>query len=314
MAVADTTAGARDAPLAERVAARLSELSPTERRVATFLVEHAEEAAFISAADMAGQLATSDATVVRTVQSLGYAGLPELKRELVNALKSRATPALRLGRSLEQIGDGPENALEYALAMQQELLEEARRTVRPEAFLRSVAIIRAAKRTHVFGIGPTGALCRYLAMRLVRFGYQASFITDTGLLLADGLLSIRPGDALVVLAYGQVVREVDVILDRAKDMRAPVVLLTDTLAAALADRTAVALSASRGAADMWSTIATTAVLMDAVLFGIAIADRGRSLANLEELNRLRAEIVGPATDEPRPAVRGRDRASRRNTR
>jgi DNA-binding MurR/RpiR family transcriptional regulator len=310
LAVADTTAGASDAPLAERVAARLTDLSPTERRVASFLVEHAEEAAFISAAEMAGQLGTSDATVVRTVQSLGYAGLPELKRELVNALKSRATPALRLGRSLAQIGDGPENALEYALAMQLELLEEARRTVRPEAFLRAVGIIRAAKRTHVFGIGPTGALCRYLAMRLVRFGYQASFVTDTGLLLADGLLSIRPGDALVVLAYGQVLREVDVILDRAKDMRAPVVLLTDTLAAALGDRIDVALSASRGAADMWSTIATTAVLMDAVLFGIAIADRGRSLANLEELNRLRAEIVGNGPDTPRAAVRG----SRRNSR
>jgi DNA-binding MurR/RpiR family transcriptional regulator len=302
--VADTTAGASDAPLAERVAARLTDLSPTERRVATFLVEHAEEAAFISAAEMAGQLGTSDATVVRTVQSLGYAGLPELKRELVNALKSRATPALRLGRSLAQIGDGPENALEYALAMQHELLDEARRTVRPEAFLRAVEIIRAAKQTHVFGIGPTGALCRYLAMRLVRFGYQASFVTDTGLLLADGLLSIRPGDALVVLAYNQVLREVDVVLNRAKAVRAPVVLLTDTLGAALGDRIDVALSASRGAADMWSTIATTAVLMDAVLFGIAIADRGRSLANLEELNRLRAEIVG------HPAVRG----SRRNTR
>src|SRR3979411_1059425 len=105
VAVADTTTGARDAPLAERVAARLTDLSPTERRVASFLVEHAEEAAFVSAAEMAGQLGTSDATVVRTVQSLGYAGLPELKRELVNALKSRATPALRLGRSLAQIGD-----------------------------------------------------------------------------------------------------------------------------------------------------------------------------------------------------------------
>jgi DNA-binding MurR/RpiR family transcriptional regulator len=288
-AVADTT-GPPAAPLAERVAARLAELSPTERRVASFLVQHPEEAAFISAAEIAGQLGTSDATVVRAVQALGYAGLPDLKRELVSALKSRATPALRLGRSLEQIGDSPEAALDYALAMQLELLEEARRTVRPAAFMRAIEVIRGARQTHVFGIGPTGALARYLAMRLVRFGYPATPITDTGLLLADGLLCIRPGDALVVLAYGQILAEVDVTLDRAKDVGAPVVLLTDTLGAALADRIAVALSASRGAAGMWSTIATTAVLMDAVLFGIAIADRARSLASLEELNALRAQV------------------------
>jgi DNA-binding MurR/RpiR family transcriptional regulator len=244
------------------------------------------------------------------VQALGYAGLNELKRELVNALKSRATPALRLGRSLQQMGDSPESALDYALGMQLALLEEARRTVRPEAFLRTVEIIRAARRTHVFGIGPTGALARYLAMRLTRFGYPATFVTDTGLLLADGLLGIRPGDALVVLAYGQVVREVDVTLNRAKALRVPVVLLTDTLAAALAERVEVALSASRGADGMWSTITTTTVLMDAVLFGIAIADRPRSLATLEELNALRAQVVGHSADVPGSALRG----SRRNTR
>jgi DNA-binding MurR/RpiR family transcriptional regulator len=287
-----TVVDATDAPLVERVAARIQELSPTERRVAAFLAEHPEEAAFISAADIAAQLGTSDATVVRTVQSLGYSGLPELKRELVNALKSRATPALRLGRSLELIGDSPKEALSYALALQAELLEEARRSVNPESFVKAVDTIRAADRTHVMGIGPTGAMARYLAMRLLRFGYPAVCITDTGLLLADSLLGFQPGDAVVVLAYGQVTREIDVTLNRARQVNAPVVLLTDTLAAALADRISVALSASRGAADMWSTITTTAVLIDALLFGIAIADRPRSLATLEDLNVLRSQITG----------------------
>ena len=43
---------------------------------------------------------------------------------------------------------------------------------------------------------------------------------------------------------------------------------------------------------MWSTITTTAVLMDALLFGIAIADRPKSLASLETLNELRTQITG----------------------
>src|SRR5215813_3334038 len=129
--VTDTTGTS----LVERVAARLDELSPTERRVASFLAEHPEEAAFVSAADVAAQLGTSDATVVRAVQSLGYSGLPELKRELVKALMSRATPALRLGRSMEQIGDSPSEALDYALGMQLDLIEDARRTLQPEAFM-----------------------------------------------------------------------------------------------------------------------------------------------------------------------------------
>ena len=43
---------------------------------------------FLSAAEIAHELAMSDATVIRTAQTLGYAGLPELKAELQGALRS----------------------------------------------------------------------------------------------------------------------------------------------------------------------------------------------------------------------------------
>src|SRR4051794_8975083 len=67
--------------LDERLAARRDALSPTEQRVADFFAQHREEAAFLSATEIAQRLGTSDATVVRTAQSLGYSGLQELKRE-----------------------------------------------------------------------------------------------------------------------------------------------------------------------------------------------------------------------------------------
>jgi DNA-binding MurR/RpiR family transcriptional regulator len=94
------------------------------------------------------------------------------------------------------------------------------------------------------------------------------------------------------MAYGEVLRETEVTLSRAREIGAPVVLLTDTLGVALADRITVALSATRGAAGMWSSITTTAVLIDALLFGIAIADRPKALTTLEELMALRTQITG----------------------
>src|SRR5919199_2655991 len=98
------------------------DLSPKERAVADFYAEHQEEAAFLSAAEIAERLGTSDATVVRAVKALGYSGIPELRRELIDALRARATPAVRLGRSLEDVGEDP---LGYVLAREQTLLERA---------------------------------------------------------------------------------------------------------------------------------------------------------------------------------------------
>jgi DNA-binding MurR/RpiR family transcriptional regulator len=294
--------------LDERLAAHFDDLSPAEQRVARFLAEHREEVAFISALEIAQQLGTSDATVVRTARSLGYAGLPELKRQLIDDLRSKATPALRLGRSLEEIGTHPEVALDYVLSLQAELLEEVRRNLPPASFVRALELLDAADRILCFGVGPSAPLADHFALRLVRFGRQSGTISHTGFRLADSLLRMRHGDALVLLASGRVYHEVDVTLRRAAGLGVPVVLVTDTLSVALADRVQVALVAPRGRSGMLNTVATTMVVMEALLLGLAARDRPRSLAALEELNELRAQIVGYRVDVDREPHQGTGRS------
>src|ERR1700682_3282948 len=112
------TAPALTTSLAERVATRLTELSPAEARVAAFISEHAEDVAFLSVNDLARQLQSSDATIVRTAPALGYAGFPDLRRELIDAVRNQVSPALRLGRGLESLADAPGALLERSIEAQ----------------------------------------------------------------------------------------------------------------------------------------------------------------------------------------------------
>jgi DNA-binding MurR/RpiR family transcriptional regulator len=258
--------------LDQRLDDRFADLSPTEQRVARFFGEHREEVGFVSAIEIAQQLGTSDATVVRTAQRLGYAGLPELKRELLEALRSRATPALRLGRRLEQLADEPSTILDDVLSWHVDLIEASRRT------------------------GPSASLAEYMTLKLARFGRQAAAITGTGMSLADALLAMRRGDALVLMVYGRVIREVDVTLERAREVGVPVILLTDTLTLELGGRFDVALAAPRGRSGDLGSVISTMVVLEALLLGLAKRDRAPSLAALESLNDLRAHIVGYRID------------------
>src|SRR5262249_34322224 len=92
--------------LEERVAARIEGLSPTELRVSAFMREHPEEVTFLSVTELADRLETSDATVIRTAQALGYAGIPDLRRELIEQLRLKITPAVRLAKSLQGLTAG----------------------------------------------------------------------------------------------------------------------------------------------------------------------------------------------------------------
>src|SRR5215469_14968076 len=94
-AMADTMEG--------RLAANRDRLSPGELRAASYFVDAPEEVAFLSAAELARRLGLSDATVIRAARSLGYSGLPELKRELMELVRSRMSPARQAERSLEAV-------------------------------------------------------------------------------------------------------------------------------------------------------------------------------------------------------------------
>jgi len=277
--------------LAERVAARVDQLSPGELKVATFIRQHAEDVAFLSVNDLAQQLGTSDATVVRTAQTLGYAGFPDLRRELIEALRTRVSPTLRLGRSLETLGEPPATLLDRALEVQIELLQQARRSVNPAAFAQAVEILVQAERILAFGMDAAGHLVRTFALRLQRIGRDALPITASGVGLADNLLTMRRGDALVALVYEQGPLEANVVLAEARAREIPVVLLTDTLAARFADQIDVALTASRGDAGTFKTLGTTGVLLDTLLLAVAARERARSLLALEQYDRLRSQLV-----------------------
>jgi DNA-binding MurR/RpiR family transcriptional regulator len=278
------------ATLAERVAA--AELAPAERRVAVFFTEHGEEAAFLSAAEIGERLGTSDATVVRTVKALGYAGLAELRRELAETLRARASPALRLGRSLEAAGDDPAAVFDHVLAQEAEFVQLARERTAPAAVRRAVEVLRKAGRVACAGVGPAGSLCEYAALRLARFGRPTLAITETGIRLADRLQELRRGDALLLLAHQELEGDGEQTLRRANDLELPVVLVTDTLGPRLEDRVEASLSAPRSAAGAFGTNGSTLALLDALLLAYAAAERPRALGALAELDELRARLRG----------------------
>jgi len=277
--------------LDERIAATRADLSPAELRVVEYIGREREEVAFLSAAEIARELATSDATVIRAAQSLGYAGLPELKAELQDALRSRATPVLRLGRSLEELGDDPVAILEHALANERQLVDDARASLRPAEFVRALEVLDQAERVVAFGIGPNGPHAQYLAIRLVRLRRRAVAVSARGAGLADALLDLRKGDVVVAIAYEQAAVEVRAMFERARELKLRVVLITDSLGLALGDRLTISLSARRAGSGMYHQSGITIVILDALLMALAARRRASSLDAARDLQRLRDRIA-----------------------
>lgn len=284
-------------PFGERLAAALPGLTPACRRVARFLTENRPLALALSAAELAERTGTSDATVVRTVQSLGFSGLPALKRELADALAAApADPAAVLRGTLAEAGTDATAAMDLAIDRQREAVEalatpEARATLRA-----AVAALHPARRILVFGIGPSAALARYVATLLARAGRATRALDASGIALADQMLDLGAGDGVLVLAYGRAYREVVALFGEARRLGLTVVLVTDSLDRSLARHADVVVPARRGRAHRVALHGATLVALEAIALGLAAMDGPRALASLDRLNDLRAAIAGGRHD------------------
>lgn len=294
--MSDAVASATDT-YAERLAERNDHLAPAERRVAELLLDLGPTATLLSAAALAEQLGTSDATVVRTAKSLGYSGLAELRRALAS---HGDNPPLgeRLRRTLEQTpGD---ELFTSAIGNHFSALENLTRNVSPEAFQDAVAVLAGRERVVWRGVGPSAHLAAYGQLMTQRIGKPSTALVHTGTSFADELLTLTPNDALVVFAYGRAQSHVRVLLEHAEMLDAPVVLITDTLGRKLGAAVAATLQCGRGAPGLFASHGTTLVVVEALVLAIAATRQAESEASLTTLNELRASLAGRRIDVDTP--------------
>jgi DNA-binding MurR/RpiR family transcriptional regulator len=273
-------------------------MSPAEQRVAEFFRQNREEVLIASAAALAAEAKTSDATVVRTAKALGFSGLDELRRALAKEVRASLSPAERLAHTLGAIGDSPAAALQLTLDVHQRSLDSLRRTMTPELFEAAVDGAVMARRVVVFGLGPSAAIANYLVTQLVRFGVDATSLTNTGLLFADDLRRLRDGDLVIILAYGRVYAELTALLDEIAGRALRSFLVTDTLAATLRHRVDLVLPVARGQAEMLSMHTATLGFIEALLVGVAAKRPEQTLASLKALNEARRKLTGQPMNLP----------------
>jgi DNA-binding MurR/RpiR family transcriptional regulator len=274
----------------DQVFAALGALSPAEQRVARLFVEQKEAILLGSAAQIAALVGTSDATVVRTAQSLGFESLAALREAALADLTGRPTPGARLRRTLDEAGEDAARALQHVIEIHEATLAVLKAPAFETPFAQAVDLLRAAKRRRIFGIGPTASLADYAALQFSRIGLPSATLSATGIGLADRLLDLAAEDIVLMIAYAPIYREVNVTLDHAERVGCPVLLVSDSLGPYVGGRVTSVLPVPRGKAGLLSLHGGTMVLLEALIIGLAARNRAHAFAHLETLVALRGAL------------------------
>lgn len=274
----------------DRRLSNVAELSPVGRHVAQFMRQNREFVLANSAVTIGIKTGTSDATIIRTLQQLGFSGLSDLKQVIVESLGSASSPAEDMRGTFADLKKGNESAIGRVIATHHDGFTVVQSDSCRSQIAAGVAALQDATRVVVFGIGPSSALANYVAYLLSRSGRRSRTLDVTGSMLADQLLDLKRGDGLLILAYGRVYKEVNAVFAEARKLRLSTVLVTEAPDTPLAKLADVAIAIPRGRPGQIALHGATLVGLEALVLALAAKDPDASLRSLDKLNKLRKQV------------------------
>jgi DNA-binding MurR/RpiR family transcriptional regulator len=272
----------------KRLENHLPSLTKSQQRIAAYLLASYDEAAFLSAAELAQRLDLSEATIARFAQSVGYEDFRELRRCLQELFRAEATPASRLQQKLSELASSQGHVLTKVLAMELQYLTEASQSIDLADFDRAVDILLAGERIFVFASGPSGILAELATWRFRRLGIPTIAMTESGRHLLENLQLLQPTDAMLVAGFQHLTPELVAVLDHTRATGCRSILLTDTLGPVFRSKTDVTLAARRGPVSTFHSLTVPMSVLNALILAVAMARPDESLAALNQLQELRA--------------------------
>ncbi len=289
---AASAASGTGADFRSRVEAALPGLSAAAQRVALELLDERSRLGFHSASEIARRAGASDATVIRTVQALGYRGLIELKSAIAGELTPPG-PTERMRQSIHHTA-GALRPAETARRLQESItvrIAALRQLAEPDvlaAIERSIVLLDRAKRVHVHARGVSAGIADHVAAQFGRIGLDARVLGGPPGVTADDVLSVRRGDALALIASGSTDRRLTVLQQHAAEVGARTMLLTDTIVPL--DRETVVVRSGRGQGRAFASHVPTLAVIESIVIGIAARHPARTTQRLDHLERLRARL------------------------
>ncbi len=262
--------------------ANIRRLSKGHKKIAAYIKENYDKAAFMTAAALGKKVGVSESTVVRFATELGFRGYPELQRELQQMIKSKLTAVQRMEVSQSLIGDG--DVINSVLNGDIELIREtAERTSRLD-FQNALDEINRAKRIYILGVRSSAALASFLAFYF-NLVFDSVVLVDTSSAseMFEQMFRIDENDVCIAISFPRYSKQTVNALRFIADRKAKIIAITDTEKSPIASFANHLLVARSDMASVVDSLTAPLSLINALIVGVTLSRREEVYDNFNKL-------------------------------
>ena len=275
----DNVASLRGSPLGARFFETQDGLSNSRQRLLRQIIDESNETFFLSSREMGRRYNVDTATIIRTVQALGYEKFADFAQDLREHFVTQITPYTAM-KAAEQSNRSVSDLVQKSVSQDLENLNLFRAGLDPERIIEIAKQINQARRIVILGIDFAASLAGSLAYALVRLGYDADAPIGSSGSVQNKIRIMTPKDLLIAISFGRGLRVTVEAVQNARRRNVPSFGITDgdsTPIAKYCDGYLVAATTRTSFID--SYVAPTAAL-HTILVACAHSQSARSLEHL----------------------------------
>jgi len=246
---------------------KMAELSRGQKQIASYMLEHYDKAAYMTAAKLGSLVGVSESTVVRFATELGFEGYPDLQASLRELIRTKLTTIQRIEITNESIGDS--DLLENVLMSDVDKIRRTLDEVDRDSFNRAVDAMINARNIYILGMRSSSAIADFLYFYLNLIFPNVKLVrTTSGSEVFEHILRISDGDVMFGISFPRYSKRIINALEYAKSQSAHVIALTDSEASPIAAYADDLLLAKSAMASFVDSLVAPMSIINAIIVAI----------------------------------------------
>ena len=211
----------------------MSGFSKGQKRIAAYILEYYDKAAFMTANKLGKTTQVSESTVVRFAAELGYKGYPEMQQALQEVVRTRLTSVQRIEVSNMQFAN--QDVVSMVLQSDINTLRLTNEALDREALSNAVDAILRAKNVYILGVRSSNTLARFLNFYLrIMMGNVHLVEPSATSEIFEQLMHVSADDTVIGMSLPRYSRRTARAMHFAKEGGATCIAITDNYQAPLA--------------------------------------------------------------------------------
>lgn len=264
---------------------QFSKMSRGQKKIAAYLTEHYDKAAFFTAAQIAAEVGVSESTVVRFAGFLGYDGFPELHRALEQLVEKRLDS--KRSTKLDRHYSNRKELIQAVFESDMAKLEDTASELDLNAFDIAVENILHARHVYIIGLRNCAPLAECLHFYLHMICPDITLLNSTNHSeIFEQMMRISDKDVLIGISFPRYSMRTLKAMELANSRNARIITITDSVYSPMNLYSSCRLLAKSDLSSVVDSLVAPLSVINALVMALYMERQDEVLHNMAQIEQL----------------------------